>query len=689
MSYDTTEFEGLIEGGVGFQSQVSASIVERAEADVAATRTATWRRIGIALGAAALAGVIAWLITRSIAKRIRTVARAANRVTTDQLPALVDSLSDPRGSENLPPIEPIAARGDDELAELAGAFNTMQETLADVANQQVEVLRRGVSDLFVTMARRNRSLIDRQLALLDEFEAEIDDPEILSNYYQLDHMATRMRRNSESLLVLANAEPKRRRVRPTEIDDVVRAAIGEIEDYRRIEIETLEPLLVRGNVVADVSHLLAELLDNATSFSPPDTLVRVGGRLAGDGYMIRVVDSGVGIADDRLQEINELLRTPPVVGLSVESTLGVSVVSLLANKRGIQVSLAAGNPGIIVDVMLPTELFGGSETPNETAPAVAPPAALEPSPESPTAVPSLLATLDPGVLAGIEESGDPAGLAEAMPVTAEPTLVAADEPVIDDEHPVATSDWHSMSANLAAFQSGMQSAGGDDAGVPDEQADDPGIAAALAPGATHGAAPSPDIDIDENDPEPEAPSPSVLEAALSGLTAREPLPPPADLPAGEFQIPPAPPLTTASQSTQPVTPDYARPAPRVRTADDQSMPSLPTRLPGDGPDGGPDRLAPTPVPTFVDKAPLPTRAREDAAPDAVAADDGPVGATLPTGASIEHHEDPDVPPLDADELRDRLRSFQAEFRSALELDQADASSHPDRSGPNDLGGDRR
>ena len=155
-------------------------------------------------------------------------------------------------------------------------------------------------DIFVTMARRNRSLIDRQLAMLDEFEAEVDDPDVLSNYYQLDHMATRMRRNSESLLVLANAEPKRRRVKATEIDDVVRAAIGEVEDYRRIEVEALESLQVRGNVVADVSHLVAELLDNATSFSPPDSLVRVGGRRAGDSYMLRIVDNGVGIGVDRL-----------------------------------------------------------------------------------------------------------------------------------------------------------------------------------------------------------------------------------------------------------------------------------------------------------------------------------------------------------------------------------------------------
>ena len=173
----------------------------------------------------------------------------------------------------IPEVAPIENAGSDELGELADAFNTVQSTLVDVAHQQVEVLRRGVSNIFVTMARRTRSLIDRQLALLDELEAEVDDPAVLANYYQLDHLATRMRRNSESLLVLANAESRRRRTKATEVDDVVRAAIGEVDDYRRIDVLNLDPLKVRGAVVADISHLLAELLDNASSFSPPETRV--------------------------------------------------------------------------------------------------------------------------------------------------------------------------------------------------------------------------------------------------------------------------------------------------------------------------------------------------------------------------------------------------------------------------------
>ena len=316
-----------------------------------------------------VAALVAWFVTRSITRRVKAVADNANRVATEQLPALVEALRDPRGKAVLPDIEPVNARGSDDLADLAHAFNSMQETLIDVAHEQVEVLRRGVSDIFITMARRNRSLIDRQLSMLDEFEAGVDDHDVLSNYYQLDHLATRMRRNSESLLVLANAEPKRRRVKATEIDDVVRASIGEVEDYRRIEIQHLESLQVRGTVVADISHLLAELLDNATSFSPPGSPVRVGGRRADDSYMLRIVDDGVGISPDRLAELNELLREPPIVGLSVESTLGISVVSLLANKHGIEVTLSAGSPGLTVDVVLPSSLFGPMDAPAEQPPA--------------------------------------------------------------------------------------------------------------------------------------------------------------------------------------------------------------------------------------------------------------------------------------------------------------------------------
>ncbi|MGI9645120.1 MAG: ATP-binding protein, partial [Ilumatobacteraceae bacterium] len=236
-------------------------------------------------------------------------------------------------------------------------FTAVQATLVDVAAEQMDVLRRGVADIFVTLARRNRSLVDRQLAMLDDLEANVEDPELLSDYYKLDHLATRMRRSAESLLVLANSDTQRRRSGPVEIDDVVRAAMSEVEDYRRIDVLALESLQIKGPLVADTSHLLAELLDNAASFSPPDSRVAVAGHFTGTGYLITISDRGVGIPGTRLQELNDLLTKPPVIGLSVEPTLGLTVVSMLAAKHGIRVSLVQAAPGISVNIVVPPAMY--------------------------------------------------------------------------------------------------------------------------------------------------------------------------------------------------------------------------------------------------------------------------------------------------------------------------------------------
>ena len=720
-TYDPTEFAALVGSGVGYQQEVAGSIVERADAEAAATRTDTFRRTGVVLAVAAIAVLIAWLIARSITKRIRAVADGANQVTTEQLPALVTAIRDPKGKGKLPEIDPIPTRGNDELNELAESFNALQDTLVDVAHEQVEVLRRGVSDIFVTMARRNRSLIDRQLAMLDEFEAEVDDPEVLSNYYQLDHMATRMRRNSESLLVLANAEPKRRRVKATEVDDVVRAAIGEVEDYRRIEIEALESLQVRGNVVADISHLLAELLDNATSFSPPDSYVRVGGRLTETGYMIRILDSGVGIGTERLKQLNELLREPPVVGLSVESTLGMSVVSLLANKHGIRVTLNSGNPGLIVDVLIPPALFGpiDADQPMPVAAAAAPAAAPAIAPEVPgVADTEQMVAWDDTTGAPVDEAFEPAEPLEPVVEVAPPAIY---DP--EDERPVAVSDWRAMSLNLAAFQNGMAAATTtdndadqltDDVANDADQSDSPVITAGTVPDAAadHAAdvRTTPDADasgsgVAGNDDEvgvsedhptrteatDPAPTPSYgldlsdLLDQVSEDDAAEPptpqrggitfdaptLPPPTAAPVGEFDIPPAPPNTATNPSQRPVAPSTAQRAPEPAPRD--LTPSLPTRTPGTGPDGGPDRLAAS-LDAAANHNPgngdLPTRTR---GPEPT----GPVEEPLATTAA----GNPEA-------LRDRLRAFQTEFRSAL---GTDSLTHDDQTAGHDhpdLGGDR-
>jgi histidine kinase/DNA gyrase B/HSP90-like ATPase len=196
-------------------------------------------------------------------------------------------------------------------------------------------------------------LVDRQLALIDQLEAREEDPEVLGGYFKLDHLATRMRRNAESLLVLAGTETKRMWEKPLDIGDVVRAALGEVDDYQRIEVLALEPVQVSGGVVTDLSHLLSEILDNATQYSPPGDRVRVTGLFDQDGYLVTISDHGVGMTEARMSEINRLLAKPPVLGLALDPTLGLYVVARLAARHAIDIRLVRGVPGMTVRVTIP------------------------------------------------------------------------------------------------------------------------------------------------------------------------------------------------------------------------------------------------------------------------------------------------------------------------------------------------
>ncbi len=364
LRFDMQRFSAPIVSETGLRNLLAERVTSDAAELSSGIARQTFIRIGYVSAAILVALVLSFLTSRSITRRIARVSDRARQVAGEQLPILVESLRDPSGSTPLPDVTPIEGVGTDEIGELAESFTAVQTTLVEVATEQMEVLRRGVSEIFVTLARRNRSLVDRQLALLDELEANVDDPDLLANYYKLDHTATRMRRNAESLLVLAKSDTQRRRSGPIEIDDVVRAAISEVEDYRRIDVLALESLQIMGPLVADTSHLLAELLDNAASFSPPDSRVSVAGHFTGTGYLITISDRGVGIPGQRLQELNALLAKPPVIGLSVEPTLGLSVVSLLAAKHQIKVSLVQAAPGISVNVVIPSAMYQHTTDPD-------------------------------------------------------------------------------------------------------------------------------------------------------------------------------------------------------------------------------------------------------------------------------------------------------------------------------------
>ena len=312
--------------------------------------------IGVVVGLVA-AGTLtsAYLVGRSISRGILQAARAADTVAHKDLIDLLDTLRSPE--PDLAAIAPLVLDTErkDEVGDLARSFAGLHSSLIEVAARQMEALRKGVSSIFVTLARRNSSLVDRQLALLDELEAREEDPRTLDGYYRIDHLATRMRRNAESLLVLAGSESPRIWAKATDMVDVVRAAIGEVDEYQRVEVLALEPARLSGGAISDISHLLAELLENAIQFSPPSEAVRVTGLFDMDGYQLTVSDRGLGISEARIAELNRILDSPPALGLSVEPTLGMYVVAKLARRHGVKVELIRSVPGLTARVTVPRD----------------------------------------------------------------------------------------------------------------------------------------------------------------------------------------------------------------------------------------------------------------------------------------------------------------------------------------------
>ena len=267
----------------------------------------------------------------------------------------------------------IEVQSEDEIGELAQAFNDVEAVTIEVAQEQSRLLRKGMGDLFVNLARRNQSLLERQLELLDDLERNEHDPSALDALFKLDHMATRMRRNAESLLVLSGAEQPRQWQQPIALIDVVRAAAAEIADFPRVELVGIDDdLAVSGRAVSDVAHLLAELLENATSFSPPDSAVVVSGAVTATGFVLAVSDQGIGMPPERIAEANQLLAKPPVVGLALSRALGLPRGRLAGAATASPSSCARGAPGgLVALVALPTAVLEPRPASAPAAPATA------------------------------------------------------------------------------------------------------------------------------------------------------------------------------------------------------------------------------------------------------------------------------------------------------------------------------
>ncbi|MEU9984782.1 nitrate- and nitrite sensing domain-containing protein [Streptomyces sp. NPDC050856] len=226
----------------------------------------------------------------------------------------------------------------DEVGQVGQALNTLQRAAVEAAVKQAD-MRRGVSEVFVNLARRNQVLLHRQLTLLDTMERRTEDTEELADLFRLDHLTTRMRRHAEGLVILSGAAPSRQWRKPVQLMDVVRAAVAEVEDYERVEVRRLPRIGVGGPAVADLTHLIAELLENATVFSPPHTAVHVQGDRVANGFTLEIHDRGLGMAPEALLDANLRLAETPEFELSDTDRLGLFVVSRLAQRQNVRVSL--------------------------------------------------------------------------------------------------------------------------------------------------------------------------------------------------------------------------------------------------------------------------------------------------------------------------------------------------------------
>ncbi|MFC0031774.1 nitrate- and nitrite sensing domain-containing protein [Micromonospora chaiyaphumensis] len=332
-------------------------------------------QILVRLAAAGVLGLVAIVVCvlvalrvgRSLDRRLTGVRTAALEMAEERLPDVVARLR--RGEVvDVAREAPELDHGGDEIGQVGRAFNEVRRTAVQAAVDEV-TLRRGLNEVFLNIARRSQGLVHRQLALLDRLERRTEDPDELAGLFQVDHLATRLRRHAEDLVILAGAAPGRGWRNPVAAVDVVRGAISEVESYDRIDVGEVQPAGVLGRAVGDLIHLLAELLENATVFSSPGTRVDVGGRTVPGGYVIEITDRGLGMSAPALAEANRKLSRAPEFDPTDSARLGHFVVARLAARHGVRVELRPAAPGgITAAVFVPSDLVTAEPAIGATGP---------------------------------------------------------------------------------------------------------------------------------------------------------------------------------------------------------------------------------------------------------------------------------------------------------------------------------
>ena len=364
---------------IALLDQLRGDADELANAAVASA----WRDAAIVLVALLLAIGLMVIVTRSLLNPLRVLRREALEVANRKLPASVQRiLAHPNPAEAAKhAVEPVPVFTREETGQLARSFDAVQEQAVLMATEQA-LLRDNINSIFVNLSRRSQALVERQLALIDRLEQDEQDPDQLASLFELDHLATRMRRNSESLLVLSGTGLSRQLARPVPASDVVGAAVSEVEQYVRVEVASAPDVAVQGRAVSDLVHVIAELLDNATFFSEPEKKVLVRMTINRKHELtIQITDQGVGMSEDEIAAANARLADPPDLDVSVTRRMGLYVVARLAKRHNIKVRLRDNEDiegGLIARIEVPADLIQPVNAPARSMAATATTASLRP-----------------------------------------------------------------------------------------------------------------------------------------------------------------------------------------------------------------------------------------------------------------------------------------------------------------------
>lgn len=349
----------------GFEVDVAKQMLNHSDSE--STSSLVWA--GLITLAVLLVGMglmVLWfrVAPRHVLHELIGLQRTAQDFAVTRLPSVVSKLQRGERVDSQAEVPPLEA-GNDEFGDVSRAFNSVRQVAVQAAVDQAE-LRNGIRDVFVNLARRSQSLVHRQLLLLDKMERNSNDSDELERLFELDHLATRLRRHAEDLIILSGSAPGRQWRKPVPMIDVIRSAVGETEAYSRVNVVHIDKENLSGRLVADAIPLFSALIDNATAYSPPQTKVRIVGTLVPSGFVVEIEDSGLGMSDEERTRYNQKLAEPPEFNLSDTMRLGLFVVAHLANRHGVSVTLRRSPyGGTTAIVLIPSTLLASQGIPEE------------------------------------------------------------------------------------------------------------------------------------------------------------------------------------------------------------------------------------------------------------------------------------------------------------------------------------